>query len=145
MTYGSARQTTLGRLREGRRVNLEWSVRAADRLSGHVVREVVEGVGRVEERRRDGDATVITYSAPARSWRLPAGTPIFSTSSLETVSSSGESMQTRSALVGLIPIASAFGPRNPSPNTVTPCFSCPLECKGSHPCSLQEIKGCMQE
>ena len=59
------RKTTLGLLREGRRVNLERSVRAADRLKGHVVRGVVEGLGRVEERRRDGAATVITYSAPA--------------------------------------------------------------------------------
>jgi riboflavin synthase len=58
------RQTTLGLLRRGRRVNLERSVRAADRLGGHVVRGVVEGVGRVVERRTDGDATVITYSAP---------------------------------------------------------------------------------
>jgi hypothetical protein len=49
-------------------------------------------------------------------------------------------MQTRSALVGLMPIASAFGPRHPSPNTVTPCFSWPLECKCGHPCSPQEIK-----
>ena len=29
---------------------------------------------------------------------------------------------------------------NSSPNSVTPCFSCPLECKCSHRCSLQEIK-----
>ena len=58
------RQTTLGRLQDGRRVNLERSVRAADRLSGHVVRGVVEGIGRVCKRRSDGDATVITYSAP---------------------------------------------------------------------------------
>jgi riboflavin synthase len=58
------RQTTLGLFRPGRRVNLERSVRAADRLSGHLVRAVVEGVGRVEGLRRDGDATVITYSAP---------------------------------------------------------------------------------
>src|SRR5260370_37531067 len=39
-----------------------------------------------------------------------------------------------------MPIASAFGPRHPSPNTMTPCFSCPLECKCGHPCSPQEIK-----
>jgi riboflavin synthase alpha subunit len=58
------RQTTLGLFRRGRRVNLERSVRAADRLSGHLVRGVVDGVGRVERLRRDGDATVITYSAP---------------------------------------------------------------------------------
>jgi riboflavin synthase len=58
------RQTTLTRLRRGNTVNLERSVRAADRLSGHVVRGVVEGLGRVEDRRQDGDATLITYSAP---------------------------------------------------------------------------------
>jgi riboflavin synthase len=57
-------QTTLGFLGTGRRVNLERSVRAGDRLSGHVVRGVVEGVGWVLERRSDCDATVITYSAP---------------------------------------------------------------------------------
>ncbi len=58
------RQTTLTRLRRGNTLNLERSVRAADRLSGHVVRGVVEGLGRVEGRRQDGDATLITYSAP---------------------------------------------------------------------------------
>jgi riboflavin synthase alpha subunit len=58
------RQTTLHSFRTGRRVNLERSVRATTRLSGHVVRGVVEGLGRVEQRRTDGDATVITYAAP---------------------------------------------------------------------------------
>jgi riboflavin synthase alpha subunit len=58
------RQTTLSSFCPGRRVNLERSLRAADRLSGHVVRGVVEGLGRVEARRPDGDTTVITYSAP---------------------------------------------------------------------------------
>jgi riboflavin synthase len=58
------RQTTLRSFRAGRRVNLERSVRASDRLSGHVVLGVVEGLGQVDERRTDGDATVIAYSAP---------------------------------------------------------------------------------
>jgi riboflavin synthase len=58
------RQTTLSSFRPGRRVNLERSLRADDRLSGHVVRGVVEGLGRVEAHGTDGDATVITYSAP---------------------------------------------------------------------------------
>jgi riboflavin synthase alpha subunit len=58
------RQTTLRLFRQGQRVNLERSVRGADRLSGHLVRGVVEGVGRVQGLRRDGDAIVITYSAP---------------------------------------------------------------------------------
>jgi riboflavin synthase alpha subunit len=58
------RHTTLRSFRTGRRVNLERSLRAADRLGGHVVRGVIEGVGRVEAHRTDGDATLITYSAP---------------------------------------------------------------------------------
>jgi riboflavin synthase alpha subunit len=58
------RRTTLRFFRTGRRVNLERSVRATARLTGHVVRGVVEGLGRVEQRRTDGNATVITYSAP---------------------------------------------------------------------------------
>lgn len=59
------RLTTLSSLHPGSRVNLERSLRASDRLSGHVVRGVVEGVGRLEARREDGDATIITYSAPS--------------------------------------------------------------------------------
>lgn len=58
------RRTTLRTFGKGRRVNIERSVRAVDRLSGHIVRGVVEGLGRVEQLRPDGDATVITYSAP---------------------------------------------------------------------------------
>ena len=41
------RRTTLGRLRRGDRVNLERSLRAGDRLSGHVVQGHVDGTGRV--------------------------------------------------------------------------------------------------
>jgi riboflavin synthase len=55
------RMTTLGEAAPGRRVNLERSVRAADRLSGHIVRGVVEGVGVVESRVDDGDAVIMTY------------------------------------------------------------------------------------
>src|SRR5262245_32343561 len=41
------RVTTLGRLGTRSRVNLERAMRAEDRLSGHVVRGVVEGTGRI--------------------------------------------------------------------------------------------------
>ena len=58
------RLTTLGQAAPGRRVNLERSVRAADRLSGHIVRGVVEGVGVVALRVDDGDAVIMTYEAP---------------------------------------------------------------------------------
>ena len=58
----SYRRSTLGRLRAGHRVNLERSLRAGDRLSGHIVRGVVEGTGKLEARRDEGDAIVVTYS-----------------------------------------------------------------------------------
>jgi len=59
----SYRRTALDRLRAGNRVNLERSLRAGGRFSGHIVRGVVEGTGRVEARRDDGDAVVLTYTA----------------------------------------------------------------------------------
>jgi len=58
------RMTALARLGRGSRVNLERSLRAGDRLSGHIVRGVVEGTGRIESMVEDGDAVVVTYSAP---------------------------------------------------------------------------------
>lgn len=58
------RMTALARLGRGSRVNLERSLRAGDRLSGHIVRGVVEGTGRIESMVEDGDAIVATYSAP---------------------------------------------------------------------------------
>lgn len=58
------RMTALTRLGRGSRVNLERSLRASDRLSGHIVRGVVEGTGRIESMVEDGDAVVVTYSAP---------------------------------------------------------------------------------
>ena len=58
------RCTTLGGLRSGSRVNLERSVRLDTRLSGHLVRGVVEGRGRLMGRRADGDALVLEFEAP---------------------------------------------------------------------------------
>lgn len=60
----SYRMTALGQFERGRRVNLERSLRAGDRLSGHIVRGVVEGTGQIQSMREDGDAIVVTYSVP---------------------------------------------------------------------------------
>jgi riboflavin synthase len=59
------RRSNLGALREGDLVNLERSVRAMDRLSGHIVRGVVEGVGRLYSIEPEGNALILTYQAPA--------------------------------------------------------------------------------
>jgi riboflavin synthase len=58
------RHTAMGRYRAGSRVNLERSVRAQDRVSGHIVRGVVEGTGTLVARSSDGDAVILTYEAP---------------------------------------------------------------------------------
>lgn len=60
----SYRMTSLGRLGKGSRVNVERSLHAGDRLSGHIVRGVVEATGRIESMVEDGEAIVVTYCAP---------------------------------------------------------------------------------
>ena len=55
-------RTTIGEWREGRRVNLERALRADGRLGGHFVLGHVDGVARVEQLARRGDATVVDLS-----------------------------------------------------------------------------------
>jgi riboflavin synthase len=55
-------RSSLGALGDGARVNLELPVRAADRLGGHVVQGHVDGVGVVEEVRRDEAGTRVTLA-----------------------------------------------------------------------------------
>ena len=59
------RRSNLEDLDRGDPVNLERSVRLMDRLSGHIVRGVVEGTGTLEATQPDGDALVCTYRAPS--------------------------------------------------------------------------------
>ncbi len=58
------RRSNLEDLDRGDPVNLERSVRPMDRLSGHIVRGVVEGTALLEAIRPDGEAFVCTYRAP---------------------------------------------------------------------------------
>ena len=59
------RVTTLGQLRSGDRVNLERSVRLADRLGGHLVQGHVDGTGSVLSRESEADGSVrLRFSAP---------------------------------------------------------------------------------
>src|SRR5512140_355466 len=58
------RRSNLGELRPGDLVNLERSVRPSDRLSGHIVRGVVEGVGRLESFTPEGEAMIARITAP---------------------------------------------------------------------------------
>lgn len=58
-------RTTIGEWREGRRVNLERAMRADGRFGGHLVLGHVDGVARVQQVARLGDATVIDLSMDA--------------------------------------------------------------------------------
>jgi riboflavin synthase len=65
-------RTTLGGLAVGARVNLERSVRAGDRLGGHLVTGHVDAVGVLEERRPMGEAVHMAFGLPAELARLVA-------------------------------------------------------------------------
>lgn len=59
------RRSNLGELKPGDLVNLERSVRPLDRLSGHIVRGVVEGVGSLHSMTPEGEAIIVRILAPA--------------------------------------------------------------------------------
>ncbi|HEY5625068.1 MAG TPA: riboflavin synthase [Dehalococcoidia bacterium] len=59
------RRSNLGELAEGAPVNLERSLTLATRLSGHLVRGVVEATGTLLSLTPEADALIARYSAPA--------------------------------------------------------------------------------
>ncbi len=61
----SLRRSTLGKLGGGSRVNLERSLRLADRLSGHLVFGHVDGIGAVKAIKPEGDSALYRFSIPA--------------------------------------------------------------------------------
>ena len=60
----TARVTTLGSLRRGALLNLERPLRPDSRLGGHFVQGHVDGTGRVEEIRVEGDSRWLTVAYP---------------------------------------------------------------------------------
>ncbi len=59
------RRSNLGEAGPGARVNLERSVRPVDRLSGHIVRGVVETTCTLDSLTPDGEAIIARYRPPA--------------------------------------------------------------------------------
>jgi len=57
-------RTTLGGLAPGSRVNLERSLRATDRLGGHIVTGHVDGLGSLSARVEEGDWLTCRFAAP---------------------------------------------------------------------------------
>lgn len=60
----TARITTLATLRRGAVVNLERPLRPDSRLGGHFVQGHVDGVGRIDEIRQEGESRWVTVSYP---------------------------------------------------------------------------------
>jgi riboflavin synthase len=58
-------RSSLGEIAPGGQVNLELSLRASDRLGGHIVQGHVDGVGQILDVREDGFARVVAIGAPA--------------------------------------------------------------------------------
>jgi riboflavin synthase len=58
-------RTAIGDWKRGTRVNLERSLRASDRLGGHIVQGHIDCVGIVAGREQAGDALLVDVSVPA--------------------------------------------------------------------------------
>jgi riboflavin synthase len=63
--HETLRRSSLAEAQAGSDVNLELSLRAADRLGGHIVQGHVDGLGSVRDVREDGFARVVTIEADA--------------------------------------------------------------------------------
>ncbi|MEO8538749.1 MAG: riboflavin synthase [bacterium] len=59
------RRSNLGELKPGDLVNLERSCRPTDRLSGHIVRGVVEGTGILHSLTPEGEAIIARFITPS--------------------------------------------------------------------------------
>ncbi|MFN2443371.1 MAG: riboflavin synthase [Thermoanaerobaculia bacterium] len=57
--------TTLGRLEQGHRVNLERAMVMGDRLGGHLVQGHVDATGEITDIRNEGEFAVFRWSYPA--------------------------------------------------------------------------------
>src|SRR5262245_1516488 len=66
------RLTNLGELQPGLKVNLERSLRAGDRLGGHIVQGHVDGIGRLQEREVQGEWASLSFSCLAELTRQMA-------------------------------------------------------------------------
>jgi len=61
--HETLRRSALAEVEAGSSVNLELSLRASDRLGGHIVQGHVDGVGAVAVVREDGFARIVTIAA----------------------------------------------------------------------------------
>jgi riboflavin synthase len=65
LVHETLRKTTLGKLKEGGKVNLERSLKLSDRLGGHLVSGHIEAVAKIASIEEEGFSRVITFALPA--------------------------------------------------------------------------------
>ncbi len=80
----SLRKTSIGGWRTGTTVNLERALKFGDRLGGHLVSGHVDGVGRLLERRREGESERFTFLLPDAVKAVEKGSLIIDGISLTT-------------------------------------------------------------
>ncbi|MCB1556850.1 MAG: riboflavin synthase [Alphaproteobacteria bacterium] len=64
VSHETRSKTTIGQWEEGRRVNLELSMKVGDELGGHIVSGHIDGLATLEDVARDGDSHRLTISVP---------------------------------------------------------------------------------
>lgn len=94
------RVTNLGGMKAGEAVNLERSLRMMDRVGGHLVTGHVDGVGRIQERRVEGNATLVTVKTPKEILRY---TVVKGSIALDGVSMTVNAVSDHSVAVCIIP------------------------------------------
>ena len=93
-------RTTLGQWVEGRRVNLERSLRVGDELGGHIVSGHVDGLGTVTAMRPEGDSLRVAFDVPGALARFIASK---GSVAINGVSLTVNEVSSRSFGVNLIP------------------------------------------
>jgi len=58
------KNTNLGELKVNDKVNIEMALRLTDRLGGHIVTGHIDGVGRIKDKKKEGEYTFFTFDAP---------------------------------------------------------------------------------
>ena len=69
LSVETLRRTNLGELEVGGRCNLERAMALGERLGGHLVSGHVDGVGRIRDRKNEGDSIWLTFEAPVEVMR----------------------------------------------------------------------------
>ena len=69
LSVETLRRTNLGELAVGGRCNLERAMALGERLGGHLVSGHVDGVGRIRDRKNEGDSIWLTFEAPVEVMR----------------------------------------------------------------------------